>query len=85
MTYISIALGLVCLGVSSTPMGSQYDSLRGAPGAVDQLLMLAGMALLDASWRLEHSGYKNNNVKYKNAGEESFPSRRFCQQAAYLE
>ena len=41
MTYISIALGLVCLGVSSTPMGSQYDSLRGAPGAVDQLLMLA--------------------------------------------
>ena len=85
MTYISIALGLVCLGVSSTPMGSQYDSLRGAPGAVDQLLMLAGVALLDAAWRLEHSGYKNNKVKYKNAGEESFPSRRFCQQAAYLE
>ena len=56
MTYISIALGLVCLGVSSTPMGSQYDSLRGAPGAVDQLLMLAGVALLDAAWRLEHSG-----------------------------
>ena len=85
MTYISIALGLVCLGVSSTPMGSQYDSLRGAPGAVDQLLMLAGVALLDAAWRLEHSGYKNNNAKSQNAGEESFPSRRFCQQAAYLE
>lgn len=63
MTYISIALGLVCLGVPSTPMGSQYDSLRGAPGAVDQLLMLAGMALLDASWRLEHSGYKKNKGK----------------------
>ena len=85
MTYISIALGLVCLGVSSTPMGSQYDSLRGAPGAVDQLLMLAGMALLDAAWRLEHSGYKKNKVNKKNAGEESFPSRRFWQQAAYLE
>ena len=85
MTYISIALGLVCLGVSSTPMGSQYDSLRGAPGAVDQLLMLAGAALLDAAWRLEHSGSKKNKGKEKHAGEESFPSRRFCQQAAYLE
>ena len=63
VTYISIALGLVCLGVSSTPMGSQYDSLRGAPGAVDQLLMLAGVALLDAAWRLEHSGYKKNKGK----------------------
>lgn len=63
MTYISIALGLVCLGVSSTPMGSQYDSLRGAPGAVEQLLMLAGVALLDAAWRLEHSGYKKNKGK----------------------
>ena len=85
MTYISIALGLVCLGVSSTPMGSQYDSLRGAPGAVDQLLMLAGVALLDAAGWLAHRGKKNKNAKQKHAGEESFPSRRFCQQAAYLE
>ena len=44
-------------------MGRQYDSPRGAPGAVDQLLMLAGMALLDAAWRLEHSGYKKNKGK----------------------
>ena len=31
--------------------------------AVDQLLMLAGVALLDAAWRLEHSGYKKNKGK----------------------
>ena len=60
MTYISIALGLVCLGVSSTPMGSQYDSLRGAPGAVDQLLVLIGVGLLAAAWRLEHRGHGKN-------------------------
>ena len=53
----------MCLGVSSTPMGSQYDSLRGAPGAVEQLLMLAGVVLLAAAWRLEHSGDKKNKGK----------------------
>ena len=63
MTYISIALGLVCLGVSSTPMGSQYDSLRGAPGAVDQLLVLIGVGLLAAAGRLEHSGHGKNKEK----------------------
>ena len=63
MTYISIALGLVCLGVSSTPMGSQYDSLRGAPGAVDQLLMLAGMAVRAAGWRVPHRGNNNHTEK----------------------
>ena len=41
-------------------MGSQYDSLRGAPGAVDQLLVLIGVGLLAAAWRLEHSGHGKN-------------------------
>lgn len=57
---ISIALGLVCLGVSSTLFGSQYDSLRGFLGAVDQLLVLIGVGLLAAAWRLEHSGHGKN-------------------------
>ncbi len=60
MTYISIALGLVCLGVSSTSLGSQYVSLRGFLEAVDQFLVLIGVGLLAAAWRLEHSGHGKN-------------------------
>lgn len=57
---ISIGLGLVCLGVSSTSLGSQYVSLRGFLEAVDQLLVLIGVGLLAAAWRLEHSGHGKN-------------------------